>query len=52
MERLHLFNRLEQLCHVDQKPFNQSIFIPCVNNVKPKATPIVVWQGVIYPHDT
>jgi hypothetical protein len=22
MERLQLFNRLEQLCHIDQRPFN------------------------------
>ncbi len=52
MERLHLLNRLEQLCHVDRKPSNQSIFIPHVEHVKRKTTPIVVQHGVIYPQGT
>ncbi len=42
MERLHLFNRLEQLHLLDQIPSNQSIFIPHVEHVEPKATPIVI----------
>jgi len=52
MEQLHLFNGLEQLRCVDWKPSNQSVFIPHVEPVKPKATPTVVRQGVIYPQGT
>jgi len=52
MEQLHLFNKLEQLRCVDWRPSNQSIFIPHVEPVKPKATPTVVRQGVIYPQGT
>jgi hypothetical protein len=52
MEQLHLSNGLEQLCCVDWKPSNQSIFIPHVELVEPKATPTIVWQGVIYPQGT
>jgi len=31
MEWLHLLNRLEQFCHVNQRPSNGSISIPHVN---------------------
>jgi hypothetical protein len=48
MEQLHLLNRLEQLRHVDQRPFNQSISIPHVKPIEPKTIPIVVRHGVIY----
>jgi hypothetical protein len=46
MERLHLFNRLEQLHHVNQRPSNQSVSIPHIRLVEPKATPTIVRQGV------
>jgi len=52
MEQLHLFNGLEKLRQVDWRPSNQSIFIPHVEPVEPKATPTIVRQGVIYPQDT
>jgi hypothetical protein len=52
MERLHLLNRLEQLCHVDQKPFNQSIYLPHVDSIEPIATSTIVRQGDIYPQNT
>jgi hypothetical protein len=52
MEQLHLFNGLEQLHCVDWRPSNQSFFIPHVKPVEPKATPTIVWQGVIYPQGT
>jgi hypothetical protein len=28
IEWLHLFKRLEQLCQIDQRPFNRLIYIP------------------------
>ncbi len=52
MEQLHLLNRLEQLCHVNQKPSNQLVSIPHVQLVKPRATPTIVQQGIIYPQGT
>jgi hypothetical protein len=52
MEQLHLSNGLEQLRCVDWRPSNQLIFIPHVEPVEPKATPIIVQQGVIYPQGT
>ncbi len=48
MEWLHLLNRLEQLHHIDQK----SISTPHVELLKLRATPTVVWWGVIYPQGT
>jgi hypothetical protein len=41
MEQFHLLNRLE-LCHVDQKPFNQLVSIPHVELVERKTTPTIV----------
>ncbi len=52
IKQLHLLNRLEELCHVFQKPSNQSIFIPHVELIEPRTTPIVVQQGVNYPQGT
>jgi len=49
MEWFHLLNRLEQLCHVNWRLSNQSIFIPHVEPIELRTTPIVIWQGVIYP---
>jgi hypothetical protein len=43
---------VEQLCHVDQKLFNQSISLPHVEHVEPITTSMVVQQGVIYPQTT
>jgi hypothetical protein len=51
MERLHLLNKLEQLRHINQRPSNQSISIPHLKHVEPKATPTVVW-GITYPQST
>jgi len=52
MEQLHLFNKLEQLRHVNRRPSNQSIFITHVKLVELKATPTIVQHGVIYPKGT
>jgi len=52
MIRLHLFNRLEQLRHIDQRLSNQSIFIPYLKPIEPRATPIVVRQVVTNPQIT
>jgi hypothetical protein len=52
MERFHLLNRLEQLCHIDQRLFNQSVYIPHLEHVEPRTTPTIVRQGVIYPQGT
>jgi len=52
MERLHLLNRLEQLRHIDQKPSNQSVFIPHLEPIEPKTTPTIVQQGITYPQGT
>jgi hypothetical protein len=52
MEWLHLLNKLEQLHHVDRRLFNQSIFIPHVEHVKPKATPTFVQYRITYPQGT
>jgi hypothetical protein len=52
MEWFHLFNKLEQLCHIDQRPSNQSISIPHLKVVEPRTTPTIVWQGVTYPQGT
>jgi len=37
---------LEQLRHIDQRLYIQSVSIP---HVEPRATPIVARQGVVYP---
>jgi len=42
MEQFHLFNKLEQLRHINQRPFNQSTFIPHLEHVEPKKTPTIV----------
>jgi hypothetical protein len=42
MEQLHLLNKLEQLCHVNQRSYNQLVFIPHVKLVEPITTPTVV----------
>ncbi len=42
MEQLHLLNRLEQLRHIDQKSSYQSISIPPIKPIEPKAIPKVV----------
>jgi hypothetical protein len=52
MEQLHLFNKLEQLRHVDRRPSNQLVSIPHVKHVELITTPIVIRQGVIYPQGT
>jgi hypothetical protein len=52
MEQLHLLNKLEQLRHINQRPSNQSIFIPHLKLVESRATAIVVRQGVTYPQGT
>jgi len=52
MERLHLLNKLEQLHHINQRQSNQSISIPHLKHVEPKAAPTVVWQGITYPQGT
>jgi hypothetical protein len=52
MEWLCLFNKLEHLRHVNQRSFNQPIFIPHVELIEPRTTPTVVWQGIIYPQGT
>jgi hypothetical protein len=49
MERLHLFSRLEQLHHIDQRSSNQLVYIPHLKHVEPKTTPTIVRQGVTYP---
>jgi hypothetical protein len=48
MEQLHLLNKLEQLCHVDRRPFNQLVFTPNVEHVELITTPTFIRQGVIY----
>jgi hypothetical protein len=52
MDWLHLLNKLEQFCHIDWKSSNQSISIPHVKHVQPKATPTIVRHGIIYPQST
>jgi hypothetical protein len=52
MEWLHLLNRLEKLCHIDQKSCNQSVFIPHLEHVEPQATPTFVPQGITYTQGT
>jgi len=52
MEQLHPLNRLEQLRHIDQRSSNQLIFIPHLEPIEPRATLIVVRQGVTYPQGT
>jgi hypothetical protein len=52
MEQLHLLNMLKQLRHINQRPSNQSIFIPHLEHVEPKTTPIIVRHGVTYPQGT
>ncbi len=52
MEQLQLFNKLEQPCHVNRRPFNQLIFITHVKLVELRATPTIVQHGVIYPKGT
>jgi hypothetical protein len=42
MEQFHLLNRLEQLCHINRKSSNQSISIPYLEPIEPKATPTIV----------
>jgi hypothetical protein len=37
---------------IDQRLSNQLVSIPHIELVEPRATPIVVWQGVTYPQGT
>jgi len=52
MEQLHLLNRLEQFHHIARRLFNQLVSIPHVKPIEPRATPIIVQQGVTYPQGT
>jgi hypothetical protein len=48
VEQFQLFNRLEHLCHIDWRPFNQSISIPNIKLVKPWARPMIIRQEAMY----
>jgi len=52
MECFQLLKRLEQLCHIYQRPSNQLISIPHFELVEPHATPIVVRQETTYQQGT
>jgi hypothetical protein len=42
MEQLHLLNKLEHLHHINQKPSNQSVSIPNLEPIEPRARPTIL----------
>jgi hypothetical protein len=48
VEQFQLFNRLEQLCPINQRPYNQSISIPNLELVEPWARPMIVCKKTTY----
>jgi len=52
MEQIQLFNRLEQIQHIDWRPSNQSVSIQHLELVEPQTTLRIVWQKVTYQQST
>jgi hypothetical protein len=51
MERIQLFNRLEQIQHIDWRP-NQLVSIQHLELVEPQTTLMIVWQKITNQQNT
>jgi hypothetical protein len=52
MERIQLINKLDQLHHMDWRPYNKIPSIPHLELIKPQMASTVVQQEPTYQHVT